>query len=174
MVESFQPTQRPAGNGHSPHDRQVAALLAEQRRDVATFLRICGARQELEDVLQEAMQRAWAYRHTCDLTRSPKAWLRQTAFRCWLDAQKRLGRQPVPIGDHDRDLAAPNEALPEHREQLQHALRHMTELERQILLRFHQHGDSLQELAEAFDMNVNTVKSHLHRARRRLPSGDWS
>jgi RNA polymerase sigma-70 factor (ECF subfamily) len=191
VVESLEPPQpkqpastQPASTraaGDQPceakrtlHDQRVAALLTEQRDSLATFLRICGARQEAEDVLQETMERAWQYRHNCNLEQAPKAWLRQAAFRCWLDFKKRSKRQPVSIGDHGATVPARPDDAPELRDQLQHAMQHMTKLERTVLLRFHQHGDTLLELAKDLNMNVNTVKSHLHRARRRLPRGDWS
>lgn len=87
---------------------------------------------------------------------------------------KRSRRQPVPIGDHDVAVPTRPDDAPQLRDELQHAMQHMTELERTVLLRFHQHSDTLLDLDKDLNMNVNTVKSHLHGARRRLPRADWS
>lgn len=176
MVESLDPqtpsSPRVAANS-AEHDRRFEGVLKDHQGALRTFLRLCGAGQDTDDVLQETNERVWLYRHSCDLEQAPKAWLQQAAFRCWLDHKKRHRKTPAPFGDQDHAVLARADNATELREQLDRALAHMTDVEREILLRFHQRGDSLQDIAAALRINVNTVKSHLHRARRRLPRGDW-
>lgn len=176
MVEPLDPPtpSQPSTAANRPeHDRRFEAVLEGHQATLRTFLRLCGAGQDVDDVLQETNERVWQYRHSCDLNRSPKAWLQQAAFRCWLDHKKRHGKHPAPCGDQDHAVLARCDNRTEHRELLEHTLAHMSDVEREILMRFHQRGDSLQDIAAALQINVNTVKSHLHRARRRLPRGDW-
>lgn len=174
MVESLNPkTTGPRRPLTSDHDRRFERVLTEHQANLRTFLRLCGAGQDVDDVLQATNERVWQYRHSCDLGQSPKAWLQQAAWRCWLDHKKRHHKKPRLLGDSDHTVFAREELGTELREELQRALAHMTDVERDILLRFHQRGDSLQDIARTLRLNVNTVKSHLHRARRRLPRGDW-
>jgi RNA polymerase sigma-70 factor (ECF subfamily) len=57
------------------------------------------------------------------------------------------------------------------RDELEHALRLLDPLERTLLLGFHRDGMTLKELASTHGLPLNTIKSHLHRARRKLPGG---
>ena len=62
----------------------------------------------------------------------------------------------------------------ETRDLVGHLLRKLSPLEQDIVLRFHHRRETLAEIAQGLNMPVNTVKSHLHRARRKLGSGgDW-
>ena len=148
-------------------DTVFAAFLAASRPRVLSFLqRLCG--RDAEDVLQEALTRAWRSRDRLDPASNPEAWLLQTAFRAFLD--HRRARQRTPTADQDGVLAAiePRACPAEARDELQAALRHLAPLERALLLGFHAQGCSLQELARRHGLPLNTVKSHLHRARTRL------
>jgi len=56
----------------------------------------------------------------------------------------------------------------ELRDEVRHRLAACSPLERELLLGFHAHGQSLRDLAARHGLPLNTVKSHLHRARTRL------
>jgi RNA polymerase sigma-70 factor (ECF subfamily) len=47
-------------------------------------------------------------------------------------------------------------------------LARLSSLERALLLRFHAQGRSVHELAAELGLPEGTIKSHLHRARRKL------
>ena len=150
-------------------DQALATLLAGERAGLLSFLRrLCGRAQDAEDVLQETMERGWRYRKTLDPDHKPRAWLFRSAFRTFLDHRKRLRRLPETLGPADLGVASPDPHTADLRDQLRHAMTALTATERDILLRFHQSGEGLAEIAEALDMPVNTVKSHLHRARLKL------
>ncbi len=63
-------------------------------------------------------------------------------------------------------------------DELRVALRSLSSIEQDILLRFHQHGESVAEISTSLQMAPGTVKSHLSRGRRKLaqqsPTGDES
>lgn len=147
-------------------DTEFAQFLARSTPAVHGFLRrLCGA--DADDVLQETMAKVWRLRHSFDATGNGLAWLLQAAFRCHLDHRQRRARQPATAATEE--LAAP--ATPcsaELRDEVSHHLAALPPLERDLLLGFHVHGRSLRDLAAAHRLPLNTVKSHLHRARRRL------
>ena len=121
---------------------------------------------DVEDVVQDALARAWRLRGGFDPAGSLGGWLRKTALRCWIDRRARHARDPVVSNPPDFADARCEDGA--RRLDLEAALASLPPLEREILLRFHQHGASLREISEERGMPVNTVKSHLHRARRRL------
>ncbi len=149
-------------------DQTLTTLLATERAGLLAFLRrLCG-RQEAEEVLQETMERVWRYRKRLDPDQAPRAWLFRAAFRTFLDHRKRLRRLPETLGQVDLRIAAPDPHTADLRDQIHQALTALNPTERDILLRFHRNAETLAEIAGALHMPVNTVKSHLHRARLKL------
>lgn len=134
------------------------------------------AGEEADDLLQEVLQRALSYRHAFDPQGSLGGWLRRIATRAFHDRLAQAARQPEALGDRDGELAAGGrtaagaageEALA-RRELVAHLLQRLAPLEREALVRFHQGGESIAAIARALGLPEGTVKSHLHRARRKL------
>jgi RNA polymerase sigma-70 factor (ECF subfamily) len=144
-----------------------AALLQQHRARVLAFLqRLCG--RDAEDVLQETLVKVWRLRASFDAGRNGEAWLLQAAFRTFCDHRARLRRE-APAGADAALLPAPSAACAlELRDEVRRCLAELPEVERALLLGFHAHGLSLRELAARHALPLNTVKSHLHRARQRL------
>jgi RNA polymerase sigma-70 factor, ECF subfamily len=152
-------------------DPAFSAFLAASRPRALAFLRrLCGA--EAEDVLQETFVKVWRYRAQWDPQRNPQAWLLQAAFRSFLDARRRRQQQPVCAEDIVRSAGSETACPAETREEIARSLSRLQPVERELLLGFHAEGHSLQELAQLHCLPLNTVKSHLHRARRRLVDRD--
>lgn len=132
---------------------------------------------DAEDLLQETMQRALRYRHAYDRTHPLGAWLHGIALRVFLDQRERQRRLPRALGEAAATLvsgaadrnghaaAAPDAMLAADLERL---LASLPEVEREALVRFHLRGQSIAEIARALGAAEGTVKSWLHRARRRL------
>ena len=168
-VVAGEPVSDPCETARPGDDQALAAFLAGERAGLLGFLRrLSGRAQDAEDILQETMERVWRYRRTFDPDQSPKAWLFRSAFRTFLDHRKRLRRLPETLGQADLGIASPDPHTADLRDQLRHVMAALTAAERDILLRFHRSGDSLAEIAESLEMPINTVKSHLHRARLKL------
>jgi len=74
----------------------------------------------------------------------------------------------MALGDDEGALAAPPAAEAGVGESVEALLMPLAAVERDVLLRFHRDGRSVREIARALGMPEGTVKSHLHRARRRL------
>ena len=152
-------------------DASFASLLEQARPRVLAFARrLCGSDADAEDVTQATMERAWRYRGSCDPSGRSVSWLFRTAFNSFVDLRKRRAQGPRPLDEsHDRSFEP--QCRTELRDEIDHALRHLAPVERLLLVAFHRDGRSVRELAELYGMSVNTIKSHLHRARRKLPGG---
>lgn len=125
---------------------------------------------DADDVVQEVLARAWRSRDTFDARRALRPWLRATALRAWIDLRRaRALRADV---EARREPSSASHAHPgsgvEAREELEHALAALDAVERDVLVRFHHQGESVREIAAALALAEGTVKSHLHRARRKL------
>ncbi len=150
------------------HARLVAelpGLRAFLRRRVAA-----GSGVEVDDVVQDVMARALRYLATFDASRAFQPWLRGMAWRVLADHRARRRAEPLP-DDEPIDTNAATDAASstfERRESIERALTALTPSERAILVRFHGDGESIRAIAESLRMPEGTVKSHLHRARRRL------
>ncbi|MBL8749389.1 MAG: sigma-70 family RNA polymerase sigma factor [Planctomycetes bacterium] len=152
-------------------DAAFATLLQSHEAAVRGLLRrLCTFPNDADDLLQETWTKVWRLRASFDPAGNALAWLQQAAFRCFCDHRRRERRTPRTNGGH-HDLVGRDPAAAEWRDEVRHRLAVLAPLERDLLLGFHGGGRSLRELAAEHGLPVNTAKSHLHRARRRLQSG---
>lgn len=151
-------------------DEAFAALLDAARPAALRLLRrLCGAELDAEDVLQETLTKVWRLRGGFVPEGNLQGWLSQAAFRTFCDARARQQRQPSACTPDLAAAPAPERPCDvELRDEVRHHLDLLSPLERALLLGFHAQGHSLRELAAAHGLPLNTVKSHLHRARQRL------
>jgi len=152
---------------HALEDR----ILAHIPRLRAFLRKLSGSAQDAEDLVQDTLERSLRYRDTFDARGSLPGWLMKTAFRCYLDLREQRRREPGPLADANLVVAITNPSPVEARDLVGHLLRQLSPIEQDILLRFHHRRETLAEISRDLDMPVNTVKSHLHRARRKLAEG---
>src|SRR5690606_15455252 len=150
----------------SPFGRELLVEMAGLRRFVRS-LRITDG--DVDDVVQETLARAWRSRDAFDHARPLGAWLRKIAVRAWIDQRRPPGHAVARLPDALADGRADPGAL---RHDLAACLARLPAIERSLVLRFHRDRQSLQEIASETGMPLNTVKSHLHRARRKLAAGE--
>jgi RNA polymerase sigma-70 factor (ECF subfamily) len=158
--------------GALPPDPLEARLVEELPR-LRSFVRGLAVRSaaDADDLVQEVATRALRYRRAFDPSRALGPWLRRTAVRAWLDHRKRERERPATLEGAEGQVPARNEGEVGEREELERLLSRLAPIERDVLLRFHQDGQSVREIAAALGMPEGTVKSHLHRARRKLAAG---
>ena len=153
--------------------------LLEQMAEVRSFLqRLVGRGSptlDADDLVQDVMERALRYSHTFDEQRDLLPWLRRTAFRVFLDERERSRRRPVTgqdgLPEPSSSQSAEAAQAAANRDEVEHHLAALGAIERQVLCRFHRDGWSVSEISVELGMPAGTVKSHLHRARRRLAEG---
>ena len=168
----MQPARVAAGTHLSVEPPSVEGRLVDELPPLRRFLRrLTGQGADADDLEQEVVARALRYRHAFDPGRALGPWLRRTAFRAFLDQRERDSRAPAALGD-EHALVAPARDELEAPDYVRHLLDRLAPLERAALVRFHQRGESVREIAHALDLPEGTVKSHLHRARRRLAALD--
>jgi RNA polymerase sigma-70 factor (ECF subfamily) len=120
---------------------------------------------DADDVAQETLSRAWRYRKTFDAGKELGPWLRAAALRVFLDHRERSAKAPAAL---EADPIAPARDQVATGDTLEHWLAVLSPVERDVILGFHRMQESVAEIATRLAMPEGTVKSHLHRARRKL------
>lgn len=167
-IEATPTRERPIDRASIPPPVDAAEfahrLSAEMPALTRFVRRLCGRRDDADDLGQDAARRALEFRASYDAARPLRPWLFRVAFRVWLDRGKRVGRgSSVEIST----LPAPSRD-PAENMRLRDALAQLSAVERDLLVALHVRRDSIAEIARRHAMPENTVKSHLHRARNKL------
>jgi len=172
-------------------DRAAAAELVDRYQGmVRGFLRkVCFDRDAIEDLSQETFVRALKYAHRFDPRYPMKTWLLTIARRLSINhgqKQKRRRGEPgragvpgegsgvEPVWLEDETAASPSaeaerdERAGLSRSLLEDALEKLSEPQRVSIVMHYQEGLALEEIGRALDMPVGTVKSHLHRGRKKM------
>ena len=160
----------------SAGDRNAFGDLAAGYRDaIYSFAcRMLGDRDRAFDAAQETLVKAWSALDTFDTTRPFRPWLFAICANVCNDALRR--RRYVPSLDEETRPDPPDpedtpdrmvEELQAH-EDVTLALQVLNETERTVVILKHVRGWTYPEISDATGMPVGTLKSHAHRARRKL------
>jgi len=159
-------------------DRNAAEELVKTHQGslYAYMLRMTSRPEVAEDVVQEAFVRAFVHLKRYDPRFRFSTWLFTIAKRLHVNACQRL----APSFDTDTvgmfagklagvgDVAERAERGEGVRGALDAAMTGLTEDQREAIVLFYQLDWSVEQIAEYLDQPEGTVKSHLHRGRRRL------
>jgi RNA polymerase sigma-70 factor (ECF subfamily) len=153
-------------------DRQAfeKMVVVEQESLRRFLLNLCGNQDVADDVAQEAFLKAYLNMASFRGAAKVSTWLFAIARNCFYDYVKKTktaASATQPIADSDCLLAAPPSRT-EANEELYLALNLLNATEREIVLLFYMEDKCLRDVASIMDMPVNTVKSHLRRAKQRL------
>lgn len=161
-------------------DRDAAERLVRAHQDsvYAYILRLSGRADMAEDVVQEAFVRVFTHLDRFDPRFRFSTWLFTIARRLYVNACQKhrpvydtdvVGRASndrsgAMVGAEAMDVEVRSNA----REALDLALAELTDEQREALILFHQHNWPISLIAEHMGMPEGTVKSHLHRSRRKM------
>lgn len=122
--------------------------------------------QDSEDVAQEVFARVFRSLGRWDAKRPLKPWILGIAVnRCRTAMGKRM-RRPETVDYLEETAAAePPDDSRELTEGIRTALESLRQDYREVFVLFHEQGQSYDEISEAVDRPVGTVKTWLHRAR---------
>lgn len=153
-----------------------------QQRVFALVGGILRRQEDVEDVAQQVFLKVFLSLRKFDQRAAFSTWLyRITINECWDYLRKKKVRPLVyesdlseeqvscldGIASSGRPPEAPNDRA-EAKQMLEHLLEKLSEQDRQLLVLKEMQGFSVQELAEILNLNVNTVKVRLFRARGRV------
>lgn len=168
------PTDRALAAAYARGDEQAASELVRRHAGpLARFLYSAGAAAEdVEDLVQEALFRAF---------RALGTWRREASFRTWLfsiggnllrdEARRRRGRQLLPIEGREPVAASdPHAELSagETEQRLRAGLARLSPMQRQVFLLRVQEGTGYEELAAAIGTTPGAARVHYHEAVKRL------
>ena len=146
-----------------------------------TLLRLTGRREDVEDLAQEVFLRLYralpGFRGEAALS----TYLYRITVNVAQDAWKRRRRLERPLtsfsdeeaGWEDR-LAHPDRNAEEQMSErefeqiVNEQLSHLNEMERVVLVLYHQEERSYEQISLTLGMPINTVRTHLHRGRCKL------
>ncbi|HWW51576.1 MAG TPA: sigma-70 family RNA polymerase sigma factor [Verrucomicrobiae bacterium] len=153
-----------------------------QQRVFALVSGILRRQEDVEDVAQQVFLKVFLSLRKFDQRAAFSTWLyRITINECWDYLRKKKVRPLVyesdlseeqvscldGIASSGRPPEAPNDRA-EAKQLLERLLEKLSEPDRQLLVLKEMQGFSVQELAEILNLNVNTVKVRLFRARGRV------
>ncbi len=154
--------------------------LANEHKDAVyrQMLRVCGNHADAEDVLMEALLKAYRSLEQLREAAAFKAWLGQIARRlCW-QLREREALAPLlqlsVMEDEGTELASRGEALDvemarrEMKALLWQAINELPSEAREIFLLRDVEEMSGEEVAKKLGISVPAMKSRLHRARQGL------
>ena len=151
--------------------------VREHRDRVFGFaIHFLGNRAEAEDVTQDVFVRLWKHRRSVDPD-TIQPWLLRVARNACVDGYRRLRlhRSLMSDGEGIPDTVAANTPAPDQwteqqlfDERLTAALEALTEPQKSIVILRELQGFKYDEICEALELPMATVKVYLHRGRRAL------
>ena len=159
-------------------------IRRHQHRVFAVAGGILRRREDVEDIAQQVFVKAYFSLKKFDQRAAFSTWLYKiTVNECWdllrkkkvrplvyeSDLSEEQARQVITSGEKANPGPDISERI-EARERVEKLLEGLDERDRMMLILKEVEGFSIEEIAEVLDLNGNTVKVRLFRARRRVVS----
>lgn len=159
-------------------------IRRHQHRVFAVAGGILKRREDVEDIAQQVFVKAYFSLKRFDQRAAFTTWLYKiTVNECWdllrkrkvrplvyeADLSEEQARQVISSAEKSKDEPDISDRL-EARQRVERLLDGLDERDRLMLILKEVEGFSIEEIAEVLDLNANTVKVRLFRARRRVIS----
>lgn len=146
-----------------------------------TIYRLTGSRENLEDLAQEVFLRLYRALPNFRGESLVTTYLYRIAVNVAQNEWKRCKRQERPLVSISEETHAWEDRL-EHPSQnaeqqmeerefrllLEQQLQELSSVERTVLVLYHQEERSYEQIAVALNMPIGTIRTHLHRGRKKL------
>lgn len=144
----------------------LAALVRAHQRSVYSLaLRMLGTRDLAEDLTQDVFMQLQGKLGAIESNKHLGFWLRQVTANRAIDQLRRRSRvQMTPLDDEQQLFSAETDSDPLLQRHLRALLADLSAPARAVLLLRYQEDLDPAEIAQALDMPLNTVKSHLKRS----------
>ena len=152
----------------SQHDRAEfdQEVLKHRGELFGSALRMTGSRAEAEDLVQEAVLRAWTFWHRFQPGTNGRAWMHRILVNTFINGYRRRRREREILSEIKLERrAVPGEALGD---EVTAALATLPTEFREVLIIVDLGGQSYKEAAAQIGCPIGTVMSRLHRARRQM------
>lgn len=133
------------------------------------LLNLCAGNSSLaDDIAQEAFVKAYLNMNTFRGFSKFSTWLFRIAYNCFCDSLKKNSKtQSEQIENYSVISYGESDEKYRHQE-LYMALKLLNERERGVIILFYMEDKSIIQISKITGIPLNTVKSHLSRARRHL------
>lgn len=145
-----------------------------------TLVRLTGSHEQVEDLAQEVFVRLFrgmdSFRGDAKMTTYLYRITLNVAQDEWKRRKKEQGHTSfddpdagwedrLPGAGHDAEEMLSRKQLMAG---LERALGELSEVERQVIVMFHQEECTYEQIAAVLNLPLNTVRTHLHRGRKKL------
>jgi RNA polymerase sigma-70 factor (ECF subfamily) len=134
------------------------------------LLRITGSAETAEDILQDTFLKLWMHRDKLTSINNFSGYLYRMIRNSAITGFQRLSLQTLMLADMKREAEATgrpiDEALIEKQlhEMLTHVINELPERQRQVYNMVRVEGLKYEEVAQALNISLSTVKNHMTRA----------
>src|SRR5271170_8489870 len=146
-----------------------------------TLIRLTGSREHIDDLAQEVYLRLYralpAFRGESRLS----TYLYRIVANVAQDEWKRRRRQDRPLVSFSEEESEWEDRLPhpgpdaeqqfaerQFRYSVEEQLQQLSPVERTVLVLYHQEERSYEQIAQSLNLPIGTVRTHLHRGRKKL------
>ena len=173
----------PYGEGEAQLIRRIAlqdrhafeALYRTYYRRLTRFLdRLTRRPQIIDEILDDTMLVVWRKAGTFNGHSQVSTWIFAIAYRKAMKALKREGSRTQILFDHDEPLYAPSPEAAfidgESRSAIRRLVAGLSAEQRAVVELTYYHGCAYKEIADIVGCPVDTVKTRMFHARRKLKS----
>ncbi len=155
-------------------DERAATLLVERHAGaVARFARSVGARDDVQDIVQDTFVRAFGSLDGFRGESSLRTWLFTIARRLLLDLRRAERRRGEQVEVHDSDVVTEYDSLDavvadETQARMRDAIARLSKTQREVFVLRVSEGLSYKEIAEVAGTTEGAARVHYHNAMRAI------
>lgn len=155
-------------------DQQAASQLVERHASaLARFAVSCGAREDIDELVQDTFVRAFGSLDGFRGDSSFRTWLFTIERRLLMDRRRAAKRGPERVQVNEGDSATEFDALDElvadeAQTQVRRAVEHLTPTQREVFVLRVAEGLSYREIAQAVSTTEGAARVHYHNAMRAI------